>query len=201
MGKVERNKRQKRESLLDSAFSLFIDNGFTKTSISDIVSSAGVAKGTFYLYFKDKYDIRNHLITHKANQVFQAAYADLLAHGEVTDFEEQVLFMADHILDQLAANHNLVMLLSKHLSWGFFKNFLVVTPGRDAPAIYTIYESLLSKAGHTYRDPELMMYLILELLSGTSFNAILYEQPVPLAQLKPHLYETVKSILRHYREE
>lgn len=201
MGKVERNKRQKRDSLLDSAFSLFIDNGFTKTSISDIVNNAGVAKGTFYLYFRDKYDIRNHLITHKANQVFQAAYAALTAQSAVTGFEDQVLFMADHILNQLEANHNLVMLLSKHLSWGFFKNFLVVTPGKDAPAIYTIFESLLSKAEHRYRNPELMMYLILELLSGTSFNAILYEQPVPLKELKPHLYETVRSILRNYREE
>ncbi len=76
---------------MESAFSLFIDNGFSKTSISDIVSHAGVAKGTFYLYFKDKYDIRNHLIAHKASQVFQAAYTELQSHPELTDFEEQVL--------------------------------------------------------------------------------------------------------------
>lgn len=201
MGKVEHNKRQKRDSLLDSAFSLFINNGFTKTSISDIVKQAGVAKGTFYLYFRDKYDIRNHLITSKANQVFQAAYADLTARDEGLDFEDQVLFMADHILNQLAANHSLVMLLAKHLSWGSFKNFLSAPPGRDTPAIYTTFESMLAKAGHTYRDPELMMYLILELISGASFNAILYEQPVPLEELKPHLYETVACILKNYRED
>ena len=62
MGKIDNNKQMKRESLLDSAFSLFIDNGFNKTSISDIVNNAGVAKGTFYLYFKDKYQIRDILI-------------------------------------------------------------------------------------------------------------------------------------------
>ena len=77
MGKIDNNKQQKRDSLLDSAFSLFINNGFSKTSISDIVNTAGVAKGTFYLYFKDKYDIRNHLIAHKASQVFEAAYLEL----------------------------------------------------------------------------------------------------------------------------
>ena len=73
MGKIDNNKQMKRESLLDSAFSLFIDNGFNKTSISDIVNNAGVAKGTFYLYFKDKYDIRNHLIAHKASCEFRFA--------------------------------------------------------------------------------------------------------------------------------
>ena len=100
MGKIDNNKQMKRESLLDSAFSLFINNGFSKTSISDIVNNAGVAKGTFYLYFKDKYDIRNHLIAHKASQVFQAAYSDLLRHPDIHDFEEQVLFITDNILDQ-----------------------------------------------------------------------------------------------------
>ena len=113
VGKIDNNKQMKRESLLDSAFSLFIDNGFNKTSISDIVNNAGVAKGTFYLYFKDKYDIRNHLIAHKASQIFQAAYADLLRHPDIQDFEEQVLFITDNILDQFAANHSLVTLISK----------------------------------------------------------------------------------------
>ena len=37
MSKIETNKEQKRNSLLDSAFTLFIDNGFNKTSIADIV--------------------------------------------------------------------------------------------------------------------------------------------------------------------
>ena len=156
VGKIDNNKQMKRESLLDSAFSLFIDNGFNKTSISDIVNNAGVAKGTFYLYFKDKYDIRNHLIAHKASQIFQAAYADLLRHPDIQDFEEQVLFITDNILDQFAANHSLVTLISKHLSWGFFKNSLTFSPFSDAPAIYTIYESLLSHAAYTYRSPELI---------------------------------------------
>ena len=43
------------------------------------------------------------------------------------------------------------------------------------------------------------MYTILELISGTSYNAVLYDQPVSLEELKPHLYETVKQILRQYR--
>lgn len=201
MGKVDNNKQQKRDSLLESAFALFIDNGFNKTSISDIVNNAGVAKGTFYLYFKDKYDIRNHLIAHKANQVFQSAYKDLLEHPEIDQFEEQVMFMVDHILNQFTANLNLVNLLSKHLSWGFFKNSLFIAPGKDTPSIYDIYEELISEADCTYRSPELMMYTIVELVSGTSYNAILYQQPVGLDELKPYLYETIRGVFRQYRVE
>ena len=200
MGKVDHNKQQKRDSLLESAFSLFINNGFNKTSISDIVNTAGVAKGTFYLYFKDKYDIRNHLIAHKANQVFQMAYTELLTHPEIIHFEEQVLFMIDHILNQLANDLNLVKLIAKHLSWGFFKNSLYFTPTEGTPSVFEIYEGLLQNADCTYRTPELMMYTIIELISGTSYNVLLYHQPVGLEELKPHLYETVKGVFAQYRE-
>mgnify|MGYP003377597833 FL=1 len=201
MSKVDHNKQQKRNSLLDSAFSLFIRNGFSKTSISDIVNAAGVAKGTFYLYFKDKYDIRNHLISHKASQVFLAAYTELQKHEDIVDFEDQVVFIIDNILNQFSENHSLVMLISKHLRWGFFTNSLIETPDKDVPAVYTIYQELLAKSSHTYRDPELMMYMILELVSGVSYNTILYEQPLPLEKIKEPLYKVLRSIFSQYRVE
>lgn len=141
MKKVDLNKRQKKESLLDSAFQLFTKNGFHKTSISDIVASAGVAKGTFYLYFKDKYDLRNHLISHKANQMFLSAYMELRKNA-VTGFEEQIIFMVDHILNQFAADRNPVLFLSKHLSWGFVKTSLVTVEIEDSENILDIYFTL-----------------------------------------------------------
>ena len=61
MGKVDENKKHKREALLNTAYELFTTKGTNATAISDIVRQAGVAKGTFYLYFKDKYDIKNKL--------------------------------------------------------------------------------------------------------------------------------------------
>ena len=110
------------------------------------------------------------------------------------------MFMIDHILDQLANNLNLVKLIAKHLSWGFFKNSLYFVPSDDQESIYEIYIRLLEHAEFSYRSPELMMYTIIELISGTSYNAILYQQPVPLEELKPHLYETVRGVFRQYRE-
>lgn len=199
--KAKKNKQQKRESLLESAFSLFLENGFHKTSISDIVSRAGVAKGTFYLYFKDKYDIRNHLIAHKAGHIFENAYNELKAHPEVTDFEQQILLIIDRILEQLSGNHSLVLFLAKHLSWGFIRNSLVYNSSEEVPSIYEIFEEMLSEAQYCYRTPEMMMFMILEIVSGASYNVILYGQPVTLDELKPELYETVKGIFRQYRIE
>ncbi|MEI3193663.1 MAG: TetR/AcrR family transcriptional regulator [Lachnospiraceae bacterium] len=195
MRKVDQNKKQKKDSLLDAAFRLFMENGFHKTSISDIVNQAGVAKGTFYLYFTDKYDLRNKLISHKAVQVFSNAYNALL-NTEIKAFEEQVIFIIDHILTQFQKDHSLVFFISKHLSWALFKNALIDAPDDGQENIYEDYCRLLEESGLRFNDPEIMIYMIIELISGTSYNSILYNQPKPIEELKPYLYETVKSIIR-----
>ena len=60
MGRVEENKNEKKtRRSFATAYELFTTKGINSTAISDIVEKAGVAKGTFYLYFKDKYDIKN----------------------------------------------------------------------------------------------------------------------------------------------
>ena len=43
--------KEKKQKLLSSAYKLFTTKGIKNTSIQDIVDSAEVAKGTFYLYF------------------------------------------------------------------------------------------------------------------------------------------------------
>ena len=74
MGKVEINKKQKKDALLNAAFDIFTNIGINKASISEIVEKAGVAKGTFYLYFADKYDLRKKLIAHNATKIFDILY-------------------------------------------------------------------------------------------------------------------------------
>ncbi|HVV94801.1 MAG TPA: TetR/AcrR family transcriptional regulator [Hyphomicrobiales bacterium] len=47
----------RRGDLLAAATRLFLDKGVDPTTIDDIVAAAGVAKGTFYLYFSSKDDL------------------------------------------------------------------------------------------------------------------------------------------------
>ena len=47
----------RRGELMDAAERLFLEKGFSATSVSEIVEGADVAKGTFYLYFKTKDDV------------------------------------------------------------------------------------------------------------------------------------------------
>lgn len=137
MGKIDNNKKQKEDALLNTAFDLFTKQGIQKTSISDIVNQAGVAKGTFYLYFKDKYDIRNKLIAKKASQVFRLA-DDALQRTGIHALDEKVIFLIDNIIDQFAENKSLLNFISKNLSWGVFKNELLYSSAADID-FYNIY--------------------------------------------------------------
>ena len=66
---MKTNSRKKMR-FLEARIICLCQNGISKTSIHDIVQDAGVAKGTFYLYFKDKFEIRDRLIARTAEKLF-----------------------------------------------------------------------------------------------------------------------------------
>jgi Transcriptional regulator len=202
MGKVDKNKQQKRTSLLETAFSLFTSRGIHNTSISDIVERAGVAKGTFYLYFKDKYDIRNKLIAHKASEVFRKAdealqKEDFSVFAESTVYEEKVVFLADNIINQFVADKTLLRFISKKLDWGMFKNVLTGT-GSDGVDCYDIYDAVFQGNHDQYENPEIMVYMIIELVSATCYSAILVGEPASIEDLKPYIFRTVRQIMQSH---
>ena len=201
MGKLEVNKRHKESSLLNTAFDFFTTKGFSKTSISDIVSSAGVAKGTFYLYFKDKYDIRNKLICHKSSQLFRAAVRELESAAEygTMSFEDKLIYVVDHIVSQLSENQALLTFISKNLSWGIFKTALTTPIAEDDINFQDVFETMLHEAPYHFREPEIMLFLIVELVSSSCYSAILYRDPCDLETLKPHLYETIRTIIHNHQ--
>lgn len=53
----EREKRQRKELILEGARKLFQERGFLNVTMSDLAESAELSIGTLYLYFKNKDDI------------------------------------------------------------------------------------------------------------------------------------------------
>ncbi len=64
------NKKDKKNRLLCAAREAFAEKGYRKTTVDEIVDKAEVAKGTFYLYFKNKESILNEIITLLEKQYF-----------------------------------------------------------------------------------------------------------------------------------
>ena len=61
----------KKEQILDKALHLFLEKGFDKTSISDILDSLDIARGTLYYHFESKEAIMDAIIARQAQKVIQ----------------------------------------------------------------------------------------------------------------------------------
>lgn len=199
MKKVDTNKQLKENTLLKTAFDFFTTKGFSKTSISDIVETAGVAKGTFYLYFKDKYDIRNKLISHKSSQLFNKALKELEPELSSFKFEDKIIKIVDNIVNQLNEDKSLLTFISKNLSWGIFKTALTSKVSSDDLDFSDIYNKMLDEAPYKFNNPEIMLFMIIELVSSTCYSVILYNDPCNLEEFKPCLYAAVRSIISQYK--
>lgn len=197
MGKVDENKRRKKEALFNTAYELFTTKGIHSTAISDIVEKAGVAKGTFYLYFKDKYDIKNKLVAHKTHELFHAADAALEESG-ILGLEEQLIFIIDHVINTLMANKPLLNFISKNLVMGALKSALLTGESSDRD-IYDKFLSLVEHDAYEYEEVDVMLFTIVELAGSTAYNSVIYREPLPIEEYKPFLYRTVRLIIKSHR--
>lgn len=194
MGKVELNKKQKNTTLLQTAFELFIEKGFTKTTISDIVGRAGLAKGTFYLYFKDKYDLRDKLVIHKTGLLFAKAHL-ALTEEPVSGFENQMLFVVDYIIKELEKDRALLQFIAKNLSWGIYRNAFERTVPEESVQFYDYYQNLMRQNDIDCPNPDLLLFTIIELVGSTCHSCILYGQPVSMEEYLPYLHRVIHDIL------
>ena len=195
MSRVEENKRKKKSDLMETAFQLFSRQGVSKTSISDIAESAGVAKGTFYLYFKDKYDLHEKLVIHKSEQLFRHALEHSGYHDRA-DAQDKLLAIVDDILRQLQQNTLLLRFINKNLSWGVFRRAMDLTE-IDYPAVF---REILG-ADIPDRDTlEIEVYTVLELVGSTCYSVILSGEPVDLDRFLPYLHRSIRAILQSFRD-
>ena len=81
MPRVTKKPEERRQELLDIAEHLFRERGFENVQVSDIVSSVGVAQGTFYYYFPSKDDVMLAILERNWSKFTQMASERIGAHG------------------------------------------------------------------------------------------------------------------------
>lgn len=196
MGRLDEKKRRKRTDLLNAAYELFTSQGIFDTSISDIVNKAKMAKGTFYLYFKDKYEMRTELVTQKAGELFSVVRKKM-QNEHYDTLEETVIHLVDIIIDELDADKTLLEFIAKNLRWGIFHQVLLEAKNEVSDSFFDWYSALLKASGREFRNHELMIYMIVELVNSTCYNVILYNEPVKLQELKEELFQIIPVIIKN----
>lgn len=192
--KIQDNKNEKEKKLLDTALQLFIEKGIKKTSIADIAKNAGIAKGTFYLYFKDKYELQDILLAKTSYELFSRAQK-ALENEDIDRLDDKIIFMVDYIIDALKSDLNIIKFIQKNLSFGLYGEKINNLLDSNEFGIKELFIQEVHKRHIALENPEITLFMIIELVSSTVSSSIVEEHPLPIDEFKPHLYRTIKLMI------
>lgn len=195
--KRKENKTIKRNSLYDAAYELFTTKGINNTAIDDIVKKAGVAKGTFYLYFKDKYDIFDKIILKKSSVVIKEAMAETEKNkDEFNDFIEAIIFFINYLIEYFKNNKMLLKLIHKNLSWGIYRKAVYdIDTNEEMKRLVDIFMENMNSGDYDIEDSGKTLFIILELTSSICYSGIIFEEPDNIDNMKPVLFKSIRKIL------
>ena len=194
--RIRAKKEEKKNALLNTAFKLFLDKGINNTSIDDITKKSGIAKGTFYLYFKDKYEVQDELIVRESKKLFDNALLKA-SNKRFKTLSEELIFIIYDIIDKLNNKKILFKFISKNLSWGVYNEKVNKMAINNSLNLEKIFMQRAKKYRVKLKNPKVTLYMITELAGSTLFSSILYNEPLPIKKYKPFLYDEIRKMLNN----
>ena len=169
------DKEEKRCDIALSAITLFCEKGIQQTSIDQIAKSAGVAKGTIYLYFKNKEEIVFtiwDILTQQHEEVFyKRTNPNMSAKEKILEYynfsecqegfdKEQTLILFQHFVSS--------MLIDKtSLYTDYFESFFK----KDYDFITSCFYEGIKKGEFVIDDVEMLANSIIMVLKGLLVRA------------------------------
>ncbi len=192
MGKtVQTKKEAKRQRLLDSAYELFLKKGAGETSIHEIAQNAQVAKGTFYLYFRNKEEVTQALMRRVSRRVLSQAWA-ALEENRQESLDENTIFLVDWIIEYFKRDTLVLRLLERNFSWPVIQ--AEIDSGQDP-----LYQALMKDLeqspvlqGRSRQEVYKYIFAYLEMVGSVCYSSIIQHTPGEIDQMKPVLYDIIR---------
>jgi AcrR family transcriptional regulator len=188
------DKAERRQQILSHARDVFAKRGYTAAKIDDIVAAAGVARGTFYLYFEDKRAIFEEIV----DRVFTRLGMTILrvdpndpARSVAAQIRENIRRIVSMLLEDRATTK--IMLSDamgidaafdrKLLSFYDEVSTLLEQSLRDGQALDVVAKG----------DPKLYAYLTVGAMKELLYQVVMREWETPAEEIVEQIY----SFLRH----
>jgi AcrR family transcriptional regulator len=192
----------RREAILEVASQVFLEFGFERTSMSEIVKRIGGSKSTIYGYFPSK-EALFVAVTHAAGEKhMDAAIAEMAAHaggdlGEVlTRFAEKLVsFLCS---DETVAAHRMVLGEAGHSDIG--QLFYDGGPKRGLMVIANVFRQAMERGELRRENPWIMAQHFGALINAENQYRWFCRDVAPLtkAQIKLTAERAVAVFLRAY---
>ncbi|MEZ5818699.1 MAG: TetR/AcrR family transcriptional regulator [Hyphomicrobiaceae bacterium] len=174
--------QQRRQAILDAAIDVFSAQGFAAARLDDVAVKAGVAKGTIYLFFKDKEDLFEHLLTSAAGPVL--GRVETLAGDASLPIDEVLALLLDFVRKEVLGTRRRDIMR------------LVITEGHRFPRIAeTYHREVVAKGMHILQSIAKRAYARGELASYdlVSFPQLVFA-PVVMAVIWDGLFSKYQPL-------
>jgi AcrR family transcriptional regulator len=164
---------ERKQQILVAAREVFAKRGYARTTVDDIALEAGVARGTFYLYFDDKRDAFAELVDAFAGQI-GSAIVRIVTDDPRRTVDAQVLENIRAILGVCLAERTMTKIL--------FTDAVGVDP-EFAHKLITFYDSVVQLLTESLKDgqalgvvadgePRVLAYLTIGALKELLYQAV-----------------------------
>lgn len=99
---MARKGEKTRKSIMDSAEALIMEQGYSATSIDQILAGAGITKGSFFYYFPTKIDLAHALAERYAERDIQHLTTTMQAAEAATDDPARQLLVFIELFAEIA---------------------------------------------------------------------------------------------------
>lgn len=193
---MDANKKlEKKKKIIETAYQLFQSVGVSATAIDDVVKNAGIARGTFYLYFKDKSDLLEQLILYKSTETMKAIlrYARAGMRDDDADFMTTVRRTLEMYVDFLEAHRDILAVLHKNIAACMreFPRFY----DEEADAMYGDILQKFEREGYTAEDATQKLFIVISMVDSVCSDVILYGRPFPPAEIRAALIDAAVAVI------
>ena len=169
------DKEEKRLDIARASIPFFAQKGIAQTSIDEIAKSAGVAKGTIYLYFKNKEEIILtiwDMLAARHQEVFHARITETMsAQEKIVELFNFSECKENHDKEELLIlyqNFLSTMLIDKT---GLYTNYFATICQRDYDIISECIHQGIAKGELEVHDVDKLTNTIIIFMEGTVIQA------------------------------
>lgn len=174
----------RRRELVDTAKRLFLERGYSQTSVSSIVREAGVAQGTFYLYFKSKQAVLPYLRAEVLGHYLQA-FVETIADRSLPA-DERLVAALRRIHAVMREQVPIIRVLREATSSEEIEQIWLEGRETLSRPFAELIEAGVLDGSFQVDDPRMSAHLALALLDDLLFESLVWDRPAPPAQTLLH---------------
>jgi AcrR family transcriptional regulator len=185
----------KRNLILKVAEKIISEKGYSKTTVEEITKKVKIAKGTFYLYFKNKEELFNSIIKEGLDNLVIEIKKEI---ENIKDPFEKIKKGIEMYLSYHEKNYSLFKILIQEKPFLKRENFVNFWEDffKKWDFIKNGFEEEIKKGNIKNLNPDDIIYSLLGILHGNIHRWILNKRKYSLVEKKDVIYEIFVNGIR-----